>query len=427
VPAVQATRFDLRDALNEEGRGSSGGARHHRMRNALVVAEVALALVLLIGAGLMLRSFAALQNKTPGFDVASLLVVDLPLSPTTYREDLPRTAVVERVLDRVGALPGVVGAAATTGLPMSGAGATIHFNIAGRPPKGPEEYRLAGYRAVTPQYFEVMRMPMLRGRALEDRDRQGAPLVAVINESMARQHFSDVDPIGQRFAVGTESDEQTPFIEIVGVVGDVLQSFESGSRAEYYLPYGQYPDPVLGGLYRNVSLVTRTAGEPLALTPSVRAAILGVDSDQPLVNIRTMEQSIGNTVAQPRLQTTLLIIFATVAAALAVIGVYGVMAYAVSHRTQEIGLRLALGASRRDVIAMVVRQGVALTAIGIALGLGGAVIAMRALETLLFDTDGLDPPTFAGAALLLAAAATLASYIPARRAARVAPIIALQR
>jgi putative ABC transport system permease protein len=427
VPALQATRFDLRDALNEEGRGSSSGAHHHRLRNTLVVAEVALALVLLIGAGLMLRSFAALQDKAPGFDVSNLLVVDMPLSPTTYREDLPRTAVVERVLERISTLPGVVGAAAATGLPMSGAGATIHFNIAGQPPNGPEEYRLAGYRAVTPGYFEVMKIPITRGRALGHRDRQGAPLVAVINESMARQHFADLDPIGQRFAVGTEADAETAFIEVVGVAGDVMQSFESGSNAEYYLPYGQYPHPVLAGLYRNVSLVTRAAAEPTALTPSVRAAILEIDSDQPLVNVRTMEQAIGNTVAQPRLQTTLLIIFAVVAAVLAILGVYGVMAYAVSQRTPEIGVRIALGASRRDVVAMVVRQGAVLTASGIAIGLGGAMLATSALESLLFDTDGLDPVTFGGAALILAAASMLASYIPARRAARVAPIIALQR
>ena len=427
VPALQATRFDLRDALNEEGRGSSGGARHQRMRNTLVVAEVALALVLSVGAGLMLRSFAALQDKAPGFDPSHLLVVDMPLSPTTYREDPPRTSAVERVLEGVTALPGVVGAAAATGLPMSGAGATIHFNIAGKPPNGPEEYRLAGYRAVTPGYFEVMRIPIVRGRALEQRDRQGAPLVAVINESMARQHFPDVDPIGQRFAVGTEADAETAFIEIVGIAGDVMQSFETGSNAEYYLPYGQYPDPVLAGMYRNVSLVTRAAAEPTALTQSVRSAILGVDADQPLVNVRTMEQAIGNTVAQPRLQTTLLIIFAVIAGALAIIGVYGVMAYAVSYRTQEIGVRIALGASRRDVVSMVVRQGVVLTAIGIAIGLGCALIATRALESLLFDTNALDFTTFAGAALMLAAASALASYIPARRAARVAPIIALQR
>jgi putative ABC transport system permease protein len=428
VPAVQATRFDIREALNQDGRGAgAGSATHQRIRSALVVAEVALALVLLIGAGLMLRSFAALQNVAAGFDTSHLLVVDLPLSPATYGPDLARTTVVERIGQRVSALPGVSHVALATGLPMAGAGATIHFNIAGKPPKGPEEYRLAGYRAVTPGYFEALKIPLRRGRTLSERDREGTPRVAVINESMARQHFADVDPIGQRFAIGTEADGETAFIEIVGVVGDVLQGFEAGAGAEYFLPYAQYPDPVLAGLYRNVSLVVRTAGEPTALAPAVRAALQHIDPDQPLVNVRTMEQAIGNTVAQPRLQTTLLTIFAAVAVTLAVVGVYGVMAYTVSQRTQEIGVRLALGASRADVVRMVVGHGARLAALGIGVGLAGAIVATRAVQSLLFQTDGLDLPTFVGAALLVALAALLASYLPARRAAGVAPLIALGR
>jgi putative ABC transport system permease protein len=371
VPAVHATRFDIREALNEDGRGSSaGGVRHQRMRGALVIAEMALALVLLVGAGLMLRSFASLQRVETGFDKSGLLVIDLPLSPLTYREDLVRTSTVARIVERVRALPGVQGAAMTTGLPMAGGGATINFNIAGRPPKGPEEYTLAGYRAVTPGYFETMGIPLGRGRTLEERDREGAPLVAVINKSMARQFFRDVDPIGQRFAIGTEPDAESPFIEIVGVVGDVTQSFEAGAKAEYYLPYGQYPIPVLAGMYRNVSLVARTSGEPTALAPSVRAALQEIDSDQPLVKMRTMEQAIGDTVAQPRLQALLLAIFAGVAGVLAVVGVYGVMAYTVSQRTQEIGVRVALGASRGEVVRMVLVQGARLAAAGIVIGLG---------------------------------------------------------
>jgi putative ABC transport system permease protein len=428
VPAVQATGFDIREALNEEGRGSRAGAlKHPRMRNALVVVEVALALMLLVGAGLMLRSFARLQGVAAGFDVSDLLVVDLPLSPTTYREDVARTAVVDQFRNRVATLPGVVSAAITTGLPMTGGGATIHFNIAGRPPKGPEEYRLAGYRAVTPGYFETLGIPLRRGRTFTDRDRQGTPLVAVINESMARQHFSEVDPLGQRFAIGSESDETTPFIEIVGVVGDVLQSFEAGARAEYYLPYAQYPDPVLAGLYRNTSLVVRTATDPTTLTAAVRAAILEVDRDQPLVNARTMEQAIGSTVAQPRLQTTLLALFAAIAVTLAIVGVYGVMAYTVSQRTQEIAVRLALGASHGDGLRMVVVQGARLAALGIVIGLAGAAVATRAVQALLFRTEGLDPATYLAAALVIATAVLAASYIPARRAAAVPPNVALGR
>jgi putative ABC transport system permease protein len=426
VPALQATRLDLRDVLNQETRGSSGGgAGHHRMRSALVVVEIALALVLLVGAALMLRNFSTLQDIQAGFNPSNLLVVDLPLSPTTYREDAARTAAVERIVERVARLPGVQGAVMTTGLPMAGAGATITFNIAGHPPKGPEEYRAAGYRAVTPGYFETLNIPLRRGRTFTDRDRNGAPPVAVINESLARQHFAGVDPLGQRFAIGTEADGESVFFEIVGVVGDVAQSFETGAKGEYYLPYGYYPPSVLAGLYRNPSLVVRAPRNVLSLSSAVRAAILEIDRDQPLVNARTMDQAIGSTVAQPRLQTMLLALFALVAVTLAIVGVYGVMAYTVSHRTHEIGVRVALGASQRDVVRMVVGHGLKLTAAGIVGGMVVAIVVTRALETLLFKSGGLDPAVFATAAGVLAGAALLASYIPARRAARVAPIVAL--
>jgi putative ABC transport system permease protein len=251
--------------------------------------------------------------------------------------------------------------------------------------------------------------------------------VAVINESMARQYFTDIDPIGQRFAVGTEPDAESIWFEIVGVVGDVKQSFEAGAKAEYYLPYGQYPHPVLAGLYRNISLVVRSERDPFSLVASLRAAIREIDPDQPLVKVRTMEQAIGDSVAQPRMRTVLLTVFAGVAVLLAVSGVYGVMAYTVLQRTQEIGVRVALGASRSDVVRMVVRQGAILTIAGIVIGLAGASLATRVLEGMLFEMEGLDPLTFAGAALTLAASALLASYVPARRAAGVPPIIALMR
>jgi putative ABC transport system permease protein len=428
VPAFQATRLDIRDALNEEGRGSgSGGLRHHRMRAALVVAEVALALVLLIGAGLLLQSFAALQRVATGFDQANLLVVDLPLSPVTYQENLARTTIVERILERASSLPGARRAGITTGLPMTGGGAVIHFNIAGQPPKGPDEYKLAGYRAVTPGYFETLQIPLRRGRMLTDADREGAPAVAVINESMARQYFRNADPIGQRFAVGTEPDSESVWFEIVGVVGDAKQSFEAGAKSEYYLPYAQYPHPVLAGMYRNISLVVRAEGDPLSLAQSLRSGLREIDADQPLVKLRTMEQAIGDSIAQPRLRTVLLTLFAGVAVVLAVVGVYGVMAYTVLQRTQEIGVRVALGASQTDVVRMVVRQGLQLTVLGVVIGLLVAALATRALEGMLFEMQGLDPITYFAAALLLAIAALLASYLPARRAASVPPIIALGR
>jgi putative ABC transport system permease protein len=428
APAIQGTRLDIREALNEESRGSSGSARHQRMRNAFVVTQIALALILLVGAGLMVRSFAALQRVDPGFDPSHLLAVDLPLSPTLYEDDLPRTRIVEQMLDAVRALPDVDGAAVATALPMLPGGALIHFNIAGRPPRGSEDYLLAGYRAVSVGYFETMGIPLRRGRTFAAGDREGAPRVGIINESMARHHFADVDPIGQRFAVGTEPGDDPPWIEVVGVVADVLQSFEAGSSAEYYLPYAQYPNPVLRGMYRNVSLVARAAhGSPTALVPSIRAALQRVDRDQPLVRVRAMEQAMGETIAARRMQTWLLTLFAVVALALAIIGVYGVMSYTVSQRAQEIGVRMALGASRHEVVCMVVWQGARLTAAGIVTGLIGAAVVTRAMQGLLVHAGDSDPVAFVVAPVLLGAAALLASYVPARRAASLAPSIALSR
>jgi putative ABC transport system permease protein len=427
APAMQATRFDIRGALGQDGRGSGAGAGHRRLRSALVVVEIALALVLLVGAGLLLRSFSALTRTEPGFDPSSLLIVDLPLSPLTYRENATRTAAVERVIEKVRALPGVRGAATTTMLPMAGGGATIHFNRASQPPRGPDDYVMAGYRAVSAGYLETIGVPLRQGRMLTGADREGAARVVVINESMARQFFPDRDAIGERIQLGTEPDPGFPQMEIVGVVADVKQSFEAGSKAEMFVPYAQYPDPILAGMYRNTFLVVRTTGAPEDVAASVRAAIREIDPNQPLVNVRTMARAIANTVAQPRLQATLLAIFATVAALLAVVGVYGVMAYAVSQRTQEIGVRLALGASPRGVIGMVVWQGARLALAGIVIGVAGSLAIARVIERLLFKVPGWDVTTFALAGFGLGLAAVAAAYIPARRAARIAPMTALGR
>jgi putative ABC transport system permease protein len=428
VLAWQATRFDIRESLNEENRGGSGSTRHRRMRSALVVAEIALALVLLVGAGLLLRSFAALTAVSPGFTTANLLVINLPLSPRAYGDNVVRNGAVQRIVERVSALPGIERAAMTTMLPMAGAGATIHFNRAAFPPKGPEDYVMAGYRAVTPEYLSTLNVPLKKGRLLEARDRAGAPPVVVINESMARQYFQGLDPIGQRMQIGTEPDPNFYTMEIVGIVGDVKQSFESGSKAEFFVPYAQFPDPVLTGMYLNVALVARTKGDPAAVVPSVRAALHEIDPDQPLVNVRTMDSAMAGTVSQPRLQMRLLAIFAFVAASLAIVGVYGVMAYTVSQRLTEIGVRMAIGASPGNVITLVVREGLGLAIAGVAIGLSAAALAASALQSLLFvDARGFDPVTFAASAVILMIAALLASYIPARRAARVSPVSALGR
>jgi putative ABC transport system permease protein len=310
---------------------------------------------------------------------------------------------------------------------MSGSGAVIHFNRAAYPPKGPDDYVMAGYRAVTPDYLPTLGVPLRRGRTLADRDREGTLRVAVINESMARQYFPDRDPIGQRIQVGTEPDPEAQMLEIVGVVGDVKQGFDAGSHAEMFVPYGQYPEPILTGMYLNTALVVRTAGSPPDAIASVRAVLREIEPGQPLVNVRTMEDAITGSVAQPRLQMTLLVIFASIAVALAAVGVYGVMGYTVSQRIPEIGVRMAMGASPRQVIGMVVWQGAQLAFVGMIVGLIGAVFVSGAMQTLLFEVKGLDPLTFAIAPVVLGSAALLASYVPARRAARISPLAALGR
>jgi putative ABC transport system permease protein len=427
APALYATRTPIRASLNEESRGGSGSARQRKLHSSLVVVEIGLALVLLVGAGLLLRSFTRLTNVPPGFNADNLLIVNLPLSPQKYHDDVSRTSVVEEITARVRRLPGVKAAAMTTMIPMAGSGAMIHFNRAAYPPKGPDDYVMAGYRAVMPGYLETLGVPLRRGRMITDRDYNAAPRVVVINESMARQYFPDRDPLGQRIQIGTEPSPELPTMEIVGIVGDVKQSFEAGSNAEMFVPYGQYPDPILAPMYLNTALVVRASGEPLDLTNSLRAAILEIDPGQPLVNVRTMEMAMAGTVAQPRFQMILLMVFASIAVALAAIGVYGIMAYTVSQRTPEIGVRMAVGASPNRVVRMVVWQGARLAVMGVVLGMIAAALAAGAMQTLLFDIKGIDPLTFAAAPVFLGIAAILASYIPARRAARISPLAALGR
>ena len=425
VPAVQATQLPIRQSLNEEGRGGSSSARQRKVRSTLVVVEIALALVLLVGAGLLLRSFQTLTRVAPGFDPSGLVVVNLPLSPQVYRDNVVRTTLVDRIVERASALPGATGAGITTGLPMAGAGATIHFNRAAYPPKGPDDYVAAGYRAVTTEYLKTLDVPLVSGRMFSPWDREGSPRVVVINESMAKQYFPDRHPVGQRIQLGTEPDPDFPTMEIVGVVGDVKQSFDTGSKAEMFVPYGQYPDPVLAGMYLNAALVVRTTGDLDAIATSLRGLVREIEPAQPLVNLRTMEAAIAGTVAQPRLQATLLVTFAVLAALLAAVGVYGVMAYTVTQRIPEIGIRMAVGASPTQVVGMVVWQGARLALLGVTLGVAAAAIVATAMQSLLFEIRALDPVTFGLATMLLAAAALVASYIPARRAAGVSPLIAL--
>ena len=425
APALQATHQPVQRSLNDEARGTTGSARTRSLRGTLVVTETALALILLVAAGLLLRSFSTLTRVSPGFNAENLLVVNLPLSPQKYGNAARRNSLVQRVVERTRALPGVEAAAATTTLPMAGAGTTIHFNRAAYPPKNPDEYVMTGFRAVTPDYLSTLGVPLKRGRMLTESDRGGAPPVVVINEWMAHQYFPDRDALGQRIQLGTTPAPDLPTMQIVGIVGDMKQSFETGSKSEMFIPYDQFPDPILTGMFLNVALVARTAGDPASLVASLREALEEIDPAQPLVNPRTMEASMANTVAQPRLQMTLLLVFAAVALALAAVGVYGVMAYTVSQRVPEIGVRMAIGASPSQIVRLVVREGAVLTLVGITLGLVGAGLAGWGMQSLLFDVKGHDPLTFIVAPIVLAAAALLACYLPARRAGRISPNTAL--
>jgi putative ABC transport system permease protein len=430
VPAFQTARVDVSAAINESGRGAAAGVGHHRLRGLLVVVEMTLATMLLVGAVLLTRSLVKLQDVSPGFDPRGLLVADAPLSPVTYATAAARNQFVDRLRVQLRTMPGVKAADVGTALPFTGPGSTIHFNIVGRPPKGPEDYVATGYRAVGPDYFSVLGIPILAGRTFTDRDRDRSQPVAVVNETFVK-HFvgGDIaDALRRRAQLGAtpEDPDETPMMQIVGVVGDTRQAFESATPPTMFVPYLQNPIEVIGGLYRALAIVVKTDGDPGSLAGALRAVVRDVDKEQPLARVRTMEEAMAESVAQPRLRTTVLVLFSGVALALSLIGVYGVMAYAVSERTHEIGVRIALGAGPDDVRSLVVGQGVKLAGVGIAIGIAGALVTSRALTTLLFGVSPTDPATFVLCAVGLAIAATAAVYGPARRASRIDPAVLLR-
>jgi putative ABC transport system permease protein len=428
APALQTTRVDVSAAINEGGRGAAAGAGHHRLRALLVVAEMALATMLLVGAGLLTRSLMRLQDVSPGFNPAGVLVADAPLSPVKYATAAQRNAFVDRLRERLRALPGVILGEVATTPPFSGNGASIHFNITGRPPKGPEDYIITGYRAISDGYFTALGVPLVAGRFFTNRDRDQSPPVAVVNEAFVRRFLSDApkQALGARTQLGTVPGDDAPAMEIVGVVGDTKQAFEATTQPTLYVPYEQYPIEILGGMYRNLSIVLKTSGDAAAAAGGLRTAVQDVDRDQPLARVRTMEEAMAESVSQPRLRTALLAMFSVVALALSLIGVYGVMAYAVSERTHEIGVRIALGASPRDIRALVVGDGSRLAAAGVAIGIVGALASSRALGALLFGVSATDPLTFTLAAVGLAIAGVAAAYVPARRASRIDPVALLR-
>ena len=429
VPAIQTTRVDVSAAMNEAGRGAASGVGHRRLRGLLVVAEMTLATVLLVGAVLLTKSLMRLQDVSPGFDPDGVLVADAPLSPVGYASPDKRNQFVDALRTRLQSVPGVSLAEVATAPPFSGNGSSIHFNIAGRPPKGPEEFIITGYRAISTGYFSALRVPLVAGRVFTDRDRDRSQPVAIVNETFVRRFFGGdrQAALRSRAQLGAiPSTDGEPWMDVVGIVGDTKQAFEAATQPTMYVPYQQYPIDVLAGMYRNLSIVLKTSGDPATLATELRAAVREVDREQPLARVRTMKEAMADSVSQPRLRTTLLMLFSGVALALSLVGVYGVMAYAVSERAHEIGVRIALGAAPGDIKSLVVGEGVRLAVIGIAIGLVGALVASRTLTTLLFGVSPTDPSTFVASAVGLAIAAIAAVYGPARRATHIDPVALLR-
>ncbi|MFP5264398.1 MAG: ABC transporter permease [Blastocatellia bacterium] len=416
APALQASKPDLNESLKEGGRSSSD-SRRNRFRTALVVSEVALSLVLLIGAGLMVMSFSRLLQVNPGFNADNVLTAGLSLPDTKYKEPAQWAAFYSQVLEKVNVLPGVQSAGVITNLPFGDGNMSLTFRRTDGPPLLPSEQPATIFHANSPGYFQTMGIPLLKGRDFTEQDVEKAPPVLIINETMARQHFADQDPIGKTMIVGY--GEPVPR-EIVGVVGDVKHvGLAKDLRVETYSPHAQTPLPF-------ATLVVRSTADTASLLAAIRRAVQEVDKDQPVANVRTMRERISNSIAQPRFYTLLLSTFAVVALVLAAVGIYGVLSYSVTQRTREIGIRMALGADRRDIVKLVVGQGMAPAVVGVGIGLAAAFALTRFMASLLFAVDATDPLAFAAISLLLTAVALVACYIPARRATKVDPTVALR-
>ncbi|MFL6213550.1 MAG: ABC transporter permease [Blastocatellia bacterium] len=421
-PALQAANPNLNETLKEGGRGTTEGSRSGRARRVLVVAEVALALVPLIGAGLMVKSFLRLQDVNPGFNPEHVLAIEIYLPGTTYKEGPQATAFFRELLTKVQNLPGVEAASAIDTLPLSGGGNVLAFFIEGKTYQPTDNTPDAEYRVVTPEYFQTMNIPLLRGRYLTEQDGPNTPKAFVINDTLARRYFGDEDPIGKRMNLGDDKDPE--WYTVVGIVQDTRHE---SLGAE---PYSQMYAVNTQVTRRSMVLVARTTGGPATMIPTIRSTITAMDSTLALNNTRTMAQVMAESLARPRFNMLLMSLFAVVALVLAGVGIYGVMSYAVTQRTHEIGVRMALGASSKQVLKMVVRQGMVLTLVGVGIGLAGAyavtALIRSLLSGLLFQVGTHDPLTFAGIALLLALVALLACLIPARRATKVDPMIALR-
>jgi predicted permease len=420
MPAVQVARANLHDALKEGGRGTAGDRGGLALRRALVVTTVALAFTLLAGAGLLVRSFARVTSVDPGFRPSHLLTFQVALPAVKYPNDTVRVAALDRITAAVAAAPGVTAAGGTSVVPFGGSWMTSSFAIEGYQVPENSNGPWGDYREVTPGYLPALGVALLRGRQFTDQDRKGAPLVAIVDDGLVRRYWPDSDPIGKRITYDDPADSAARWIEVVGVVRHTLhEGLDAESRVQVYCPLAQGDMPFL-------SLVVRTTGDPLASVAAMRAAVRSVDPDVPLSQIRTMDALIERATGPRRFSMLLLGSFAALAMILASIGLYGVMSQLVTQRSREIGVRVALGADAGAVLGLVLGQGARLALLGVAIGLAASLAVTRVMTRMLFDVSATDPVTFVVIPLLLIGVALVASYLPARRATKVDPIVALR-
>ncbi|MGB8541014.1 MAG: ABC transporter permease [Candidatus Acidiferrales bacterium] len=422
VPAWQASQPRVHETLKEGGRSATSSPAQHRLRGVLAMAETALALILLVGAGLMMKSMYRLLQVNPGFQSDRVLTMEMDLRTAQYSESPARINFWQQVLEKVRAIPGVEDAALGTGVPLTGSHSRSDITIEGLPVPDAGTFPHPDRHSVSADYTNVLKIPLVRGRTFTDADTETSPRVGLINSTMARRYWPNQDPVGKRFhwghPGGPPSDD--PWITIVGVVADTkLYGLSNPSRLEIYLPLRQEPPT-------DMYLILRSAVDPASLTSSVRDAVAAIDKDQPVFNVITMHQLVADSVSTPHLTLVLLGLFSGLALVLAAIGIYGVISYSVQQRTHEIGIRMALGAQRSNVLRLVVGQGVKLAAVGVVIGVGAALALMRLMSSLLFGVSANDPLTFAAAALVLLFVAVAACYIPARRAISVDPMNALR-
>jgi putative ABC transport system permease protein len=426
APAMQASKTDLNEALKESGRRTADGAAGKRLRHALVVAEVALSLMLLIAAGLMVNSFARLLRIDRGFPTENLLTAQMDFSISGFTTWMRPTATrpqvtLKELMERIKHLPGVQSVAAINMLPKTiGSARRQPILFENRQPLPTGEIHTANFQGISPDYFDTLGIALLQGRGFTEADSLEAPQVGVINEAMAKRYFADENPLGKRLAMGTPNPNQISWIEIVGVVADTRKlNLNAEVVPDVYIPYWQYP-------MQSPSLIVRTTTNPTTLAATILSEVKAVNQNLPAPKIQAMDEILYDAVAEPRLQTLLLSLFGCVAMILASVGIYSVLAYMVTERTNEIGIRLALGAQTSDVLRMVIGQGMRLVGMGLAIGLTGAFALTRLMENLLFGVSAIDSMTYLIVTGLLASVALVACLVPARRAAKTDPMVALR-